>query len=101
MADTASSMLPYAVITITDVSGSSSLAARSTPNPSPCGNRKLSQDDRRLMFVERVDRLGLVDRLDNAVVASFESVTEHGPQGVLVLDDQGFRVGGSWWGQRR
>ncbi len=40
MAATASSMLPYAVMTITGVSASNSFEARSTPNPSPSGRRR-------------------------------------------------------------
>ena len=79
-------MLPYAVITMTGSSGSSSLAARSTPKPSPSGSlRSVRTTTGRARRSSRIG-LGLVARLEDGMALRLERVPEHRPERILVFD---------------
>ena len=95
IAATASWMLPKAVITMTGSSGSSSLAARSTPKPSPSGSRRSDSTRPGRDDAQHLHRLGLVARLDDGVPLRLERVAQHRPQRVLVLDEEDGRIGRS------
>ena len=81
-------MLPYAVITMTGSSGSSSFAARRTPNPSPCGQAQVRQHHAGRAVCSACDRFGLVARLDDGVALRFERMAQHGAKRVFVLDEE-------------
>ena len=86
-------MLPNAVITITGSSGSSSLAARSTPKPSPSGSRRSDSTTPGRVALQGGDRFRLIARFDDGVALRLEREAQHRAQRVLVLDQQNRRIG--------
>ena len=81
-------MLPCAVMTITGSSASTSLAARSTPMPSPLGRRRSDSTSAGWESRERGDRFGLVAGLDDVMALRLERELEHRAQRVLVFDEE-------------
>ena len=75
-------------MTTTCRSGSSSLAARSTPKPSPFGSLRSVSTTRGPRLAHLLDGFGLVARLDHRVALRFERVAQHRAQRVLVLDEE-------------
>ena len=80
-------------MTMTGSSGSSSLAARSTPKPSPSGSRRSDSTTPGRLALQRRFGFGLIARFDDGVPLRFERVAQHRAQRVLVLDEQDRGIG--------
>ncbi len=77
IAATASWMVPKAVITTTCTAGSGSLAARSTPKPSPAGSLRSVSTTAGRRLAQRLRRFGFVARLHDAVALRLERLAQH------------------------
>ena len=81
-------MLPYAVITTTGTSGSSSFAARRIAESVAHGQLEIGQNDDRPGLAKLANRFGLIARLEHGMAVRLERVPEHRPERVFVFDDE-------------
>ena len=88
IAVTASSMLPYAVMTMTGTSASISFEARRTPNPSPSGRRRSDRTSAGCVCCRSLHGFRLIARLDDGVPLPLERMPQHRSQRVFVFDEE-------------